>query len=244
MPDQVRHDGFVLASSQELLMPTILITGANRGIGLEFARQYAALGWAVIATARAPEEADALQALRGDVRVEGLQVTSFEDVERFARSLAGQPIDLVTANAGSSKPEQIENAADAEIWVEMMRVNVIAPVLLARALTPNVAAARGKLIAISSQMGSIEDNGSGGYIPYRASKAALNAAWKSLALELKPEGIAAAMLHPGWVQTRMGGPSAPLAPEISVAAMRRTIEALGPDRSGTFLNYDGAPIPW
>jgi NAD(P)-dependent dehydrogenase (short-subunit alcohol dehydrogenase family) len=93
-------------------------------------------------------------------------------------------------------------------------------------------------------MGSIADNGSGGWIPYRASKAALNAAWKSLALEAKPRGIIAAMLHPGWVQTRMGGPNAPLQPAEAVSAMRRTIDGLGPDLSGAFLNYDGASIPW
>jgi NAD(P)-dependent dehydrogenase (short-subunit alcohol dehydrogenase family) len=225
-------------------MPTLLITGANRGIGLEFTRQYAAEGWSVIATARAPHEADELRAIAGEVRVQALAVADYEAVAAFARNLAGQPLDLVIANAGTSDPKQIDDAADARAWEEMMRVNLISPVLLARALTPNLATARGKLVAISSRMGSIADNGSGGYIPYRASKAALNAAWKSLAIELKPAGIVAAMLHPGWVQTRMGGPNAPLQAAEAVAAMRATIAGIGPDRTGAFLNYDGAPLPW
>ncbi len=225
-------------------MPTLLITGANRGIGLEFVRQYAGEGWSVVATARVPGDAAELCSVPGDVRVEALQVADYADVERFAASLAGQPLHLLIANAGTSEPKQIEGAADAAAWDEMMRVNLVSPVLLARLLTPNLASARGKLVAISSRMGSITDNGSGGYVPYRASKAALNAAWRSLALELKPKGITAAMLHPGWVQTRMGGPNAPLAAEESVASMRRKMEGLSLESTGAFLNHDGAPIPW
>jgi NAD(P)-dependent dehydrogenase (short-subunit alcohol dehydrogenase family) len=109
---------------------------------------------------------------------------------------------------------------------------------------PNVAAAQGKLVAITSKMGSIEDNTSGGYVAYRSSKAALNAAWKSLAIDSARDGVIAAVLHPGWVQTRMGGPSAPLTPEQSVADMRRTIAGLDAARCGGFFNHDGTPIPW
>jgi NAD(P)-dependent dehydrogenase (short-subunit alcohol dehydrogenase family) len=225
-------------------LPTALITGANRGIGLEFVRQYAAEGWSVIATARAPEEAAELQSLSGAVEVEALALADYEQVERFAARLDGSPLDLVIANAGTSDPKQIDGAGDARAWEEMMRVNLISPILLARALTPHLAGSRGKLVAITSRMGSIADNGSGGYIPYRASKAALNAAWKSLAIELKPRGVTAAMLHPGWVHTRMGGPNAPLQAAEAVSAMRATIAELGPDRSGAFINYDGTPIPW
>jgi NAD(P)-dependent dehydrogenase (short-subunit alcohol dehydrogenase family) len=224
-------------------MPTLLITGANRGIGLEYVRQYAADGWSIIATVRDRGAAGELLGVSGNVRVEELAIADFAALPRFAESLRDQPLDLFIANAGTSKPERIESAEDAQAWEEMMRVNVIAPVLLARTLAPSMSAG-GKLVAITSKMGSIADNGSGGWIPYRASKAALNAAWKSLALEAKPRGIIAAMLHPGWVQTRMGGPNAPLQPADAVSAMRRTIDGLGPDLSGAFLNYDGAPIPW
>ncbi len=224
-------------------MPTIVITGANRGIGLEFVRQYAAEGWSVIATVRDLDAAGELRAIKGDVRVETLAVADLADVERFADRMGDLSPDLLIANAGTSKPEQIEDAGDAAAWAEMMTVNAISPVLLARRMAPSLPRSA-KLVAITSKMGSIEDNGSGGWIPYRASKAALNAAWKSLAIELKPRGLSLAMLHPGWVQTRMGGPNAPLQPAESVAAMRRTIAGLGPDQTGAFLNYDGAPIPW
>lgn len=225
-------------------MPTVLVTGANRGIGLEFVRQYAAEGWRVIGTARATAEASELTAAGGDVRVQPLDVADFHALERFGDRLGGEPLDLLIANAGVMGQQRMETADDAESWIETMRVNSVAPVLLAKSVLKNVAAAKGKLVAITSRMGSIADNGSGGYIAYRASKAALNAAWKSLSIDVKGHGIACAVLHPGWVQTRMGGASAPVRPEDSVAGMRRTIERLGPSEAGGFFNYDGAPIPW
>ena len=225
-------------------MPTVLITGANRGLGLELARQYAGDGWQVIATARNPDEADELRALSGDVRVEALDVRDFDAVEHFESRLGDIAIDVLIANAGTWGPQQIESAADADAWMETFAVNSVAPVLLAQALIGHVEAARGKLVAITSKMGSIEDNGSGGYIAYRASKAALNAAWKSLAIDAKGRGLAAAVIHPGWVRTRMGGGSAPLAPAESVAGIRRVIAGLTPAQSGGFFNHDGTPIPW
>jgi NAD(P)-dependent dehydrogenase (short-subunit alcohol dehydrogenase family) len=133
---------------------------------------------------------------------------------------------------------------DGAQWVNTFAVNTVAPLVLAKAALPLVAAAKGKLIAITSKMGSIGDNGSGGYIAYRSSKAALNAAWRSLAIDVSPQGVTAAVLHPGWVQTRMGGASAPLTPEQSVSGMRQVIAGLTPERSGGFYNYDGATIPW
>lgn len=225
-------------------MPTVLVTGANRGIGLEFARQYAADGWRVIATVREPDGASELRALAGEVDIRRLD---FDDdiFETDWDAVAGEePIDVYIANAGTWGPQRIESPDDAAGWINALAINTVVPVLLADHLVTNVAARKGKMVAITSKMGSIADNGSGGYIAYRSSKAALNAAWRSLAIDVAREDIAAAVLHPGWVQTRMGGASAPLTPEQSVSGMRQVIAGLTLDRSGGFYNYDGAPIPW
>ena len=223
-------------------MPLVLITGANRGIGLEFARQYSADGWQVIATVREPAEADELEAISG-ARMERLAMFDLDSVAGFGQRIEG-PLDLLIANAGTMVPENAETAEDGREWGEMLVVNAIAPYLLAKSVLAKVAEARGKLVAISSGMGSIADNSSGGHVPYRTSKAALNMAWRSLAIEARPLGVAAAVLDPGWVKTRMGGPNAPLPPEHSVAAMRRVIDRLGPEQSGEFIKHDGSTIPW
>ena len=219
-------------------MPTVLITGANRGIGLEFARQYAADGWEVIATAR--ERSPELDAL--DVRVETLELTDLESVASFGSRLDGA-LDLVVANAGTWIPEQAESAGDGEAWSAMMITNCIAPYLLAKTLLPRVAETRGKLIALTSGMGSIGES-SGGYVPYRSSKAALNMAWHAFAIEAKRLGVVAAVLDPGWVKTRMGGANAPTPPEQSVSEMRALIERLGPEESGGFFKRDGTRHSW
>jgi NAD(P)-dependent dehydrogenase (short-subunit alcohol dehydrogenase family) len=218
-------------------MPTVLITGANRGIGLEFARQYAADGWDVVATAR--ESSSELDAL--GVRVEWLELLDLDAVASFGERL--QRLDLVIANAGTWIPEQAESADDGGLWTDMMVANCIAPYLLAKAVLPLVRVTRGKLIALSSGMGSIGES-SGGYVPYRTSKAALNMAWNSLAIETKRHGIVCAVLDPGWVKTRMGGPSAPTPPEQSVGDMRRLIERLGVSDSGGFFKRDGSRHAW
>ena len=217
-------------------MSVVLITGANRGIGLEFARQYARDGWAVVATAReASSELDAL-----GVRIEGIDMRDFGAVASFAERL--DSLDLLIANAGTYGPRNPKSAEDGEDWAETFAVNTIAPFLLAQSVLPLVKQAGGKLIAVSTKMGSIDDNGSGGFVAYRSSKSALNMAWKSLSVD--NPGVPCAVLHPGWVQTRMGGPSAPLSPEDSVAGMRHVIDGLTAEQSGGFFNYDGAPIPW
>ena len=219
-------------------MPTVLITGANRGIGLEFARQYAADGWDVIATARqSSHDLDAL-----GVRVERLELTDIEAVAGFGSRMDG-PLDLLIANAGTWQPEQAGSAEDGRAWSDMMITNTIAPYLLAKAVLPNVVNAGGKLMALTSGMGSIGES-SGGYAPYRSSKAALNMAWHSLAIEVRQSGIVAAVLDPGWVQTRMGGSNAPTPPEQSVREMRALIERLGPQESGGFLMRDGSRHAW
>jgi NAD(P)-dependent dehydrogenase (short-subunit alcohol dehydrogenase family) len=225
-------------------MPSLLITGANRGLGLEFVRQYAAAGWRIIATARQLDEAGDLRAVPGDLQIEQLDMSDLSAVAGLATRIGDQPLDLVIANAGTWGPQRIETALDGDGWLDAFAVNSVAPVLLAHATRPNLVAAKGKFIAITSKMGSIADNESGGYIAYRSSKAALNAALKSLSIDWAGSGIAVAALHPGWVQTRMGGSAAPLTPEESIAGMREVIASLQPAQSGAFLDYSGAPIPW
>ena len=218
-------------------MPSVLITGANRGIGLEFARQYSADGWDVVATVRqSSPELDVL-----GVRVERLDMRDLDAVASFGERL--DSLDLLIANAGTYGPRSPRSAAEGEEWLETFAVNTVAPYLLAQSVLPLVARSGGKLVAITSKMGSIADKRSGGYIAYRSSKTALNSAWRSLAIDNRDK-VVAAVLHPGWVQTRMGGESAPLEPEESVAGMRRVIEDLGPDQSGRFFSYDGYEIPW
>jgi NAD(P)-dependent dehydrogenase (short-subunit alcohol dehydrogenase family) len=219
-------------------MPTVLITGANRGLGLEFARQYKADGWEVIATARTSSpELDAL-----GVRVEALDMSDLDAVAAF--SAVPERLDLFIANAGTYGPRDAAVAEEAREWLDTFAVNTVAPYLLAKAVLPKVGAAGGKLIAVSTRMGSIEDNSSGGFLAYRSSKTALNMAWRTLALALANRDLTCAVLHPGWVQTRMGGSNAPLPPEESVSGMRRVIEGLRPSDSGEFFDYSGKRVPW
>ena len=216
-------------------MPTVLITGANRGIGLEFARQYSSDGWEVIATARhSSEELDAL-----GVRLETLDLSDAQAVSAFK---IDRPLDLFVSNAGMSDPKDARTAEDARAWQTMMMVNSISPYMLGRTLLPRMTDG-GKMIAISSGMGSIGDNG-GGWVPYRTSKAALNMAWSSLAREARGKGVACVLLSPGWVKTRMGGPGAEITPEESVTAMRKLIDRLTIDDTGRFLRRDGSELPW
>ena len=218
-------------------MPTVLITGANRGIGLEFARQYAEDGWDVIATARqSSPELDGL-----GVRVEALDLADADVVAGFPSRIDGA-LDVLIANAGTSQPMNTQGAENARSWQAMMMVNAIAPYQLGRSLLPRMRDG-GKAIAISSGMGSIAEN-SGGWIPYRTSKAALNMAWSSLALEARPRGVAFVLFSPGWVKTDMGGAGAEITAEESVGAMRALIERLTIDDSGKFLRRDGSELPW
>ena len=218
-------------------MPTVLITGANRGLGLEFARQYSSNGWDVIATAReSSEELDAL-----GVRVESLDMTDLDAVVALGGRI--ERLDLLIANAGTWQPEQAETPEEGRAWADMLTTNSIAPYLLARAVLRQLGEPGGKLMAITSGLGSIGES-SGGYVPYRSSKAALNMAWHSLAIEAKRIGVTAAVLDPGWVKTRMGGANAPTSPEQSVSEMRALIERLGPDESGGFFKRDGSRHAW
>lgn len=222
---------------------TVLITGANRGIGLELARQYSERGDTVIGTARKPDEALELESL--EVRVEQLDVADTASVRALASRLEGVPIDLLINNAGISghRAKSFEKTNFDEI-AKTFDVNSLGPMRVTQALLPNLEAAEGKtVVQIGSTMGSIEQN-RGGHYGYRGSKAALNMFNKSLAGDLGKRRFVCVVMHPGWVKTRMGGPSAPLEPEESVAGMLEVIEGLTPEDNGRFIDYKGNTIPW
>ena len=227
-------------------MSSVFITGANRGIGLEFVRQYSADGWRVYAVCRDPARAKELAALKGDIRVEALDVGDFGAIEKLAHKLSSESVDVLINNAGvyGAGPQNLKSL-DPEVWIETLRINCMAPIYISRALVENVAKSAQKImVAITSKMGSMDDNTSGGAYIYRSSKAALNAAVKSLAIDLAPRGITAAVIHPGWVQTDMGGGGAPTSVEKSVAGMRKVIGRFGLKDAGRFWSYDGKEIPW
>lgn len=224
-------------------MPSIFITGANRGLGLEFARQYAADGWQVVAACRRPAEATQLASL--GVEVVGLDVGDLDAIKRLADELAGRVFDVLLNNAGSYGERQSFGQIDPVEWESVLRVNAIAPIKLAEAFLPHLRAGDRKVMAfMTSRMGSISDNSGGGCYIYRSSKAALNAAVKSLSIDLAGEGVTAVVLHPGWVKTDMGGPGAPLEPKASIAGLRKVIDGLQPADSGSFIDYSGMRLPW
>ena len=221
-------------------MPTILVTGANRGIGLEFAKHYAADGWSVIGTAREPDAAEELKAI-GAVEILQLDVADADSVDAFADALGDRPVDLFINNAGVYG----SNDLDRDDWLKTLEINTIAPTLLAERLKPNVAASdQKKMAVISSMMGSIGDGNGSNAIIYRSSKAAVNAAWKALSNRYRDDGIAIAILHPGWVQTDMGGPNAAIDTETSVTGMRAVLDSLSLQSTGRFTAYDGSQLPW
>jgi NAD(P)-dependent dehydrogenase (short-subunit alcohol dehydrogenase family) len=225
-------------------MKTMLLTGASRGLGLEFTRQYAESGWRVIATCRDPKGADALRAVAGKVEIHPLDATDFPAIAKLAAKLDEIAIDVLIANAGIVGPRGMSpDAIDEAAWAEVFRINVMAPLALAGAFRRHVErSSERKAIAISSRLGSIGANDDGGLYVYRSSKAALNAVWRSFAID--NQGLIATVLHPGWVSTDMGGASAPVKPTESVAGMRKVIAGLGEAESGGFFAYDGEALPW
>ncbi len=241
-------------------MPTVLITGANRGLGFEFARQYAADGWDVIATCRAPEKAVELKALAAgnpSVRIEPLNVADDSSISQLAGKIKDEAVDVLINNAGilsgnnpaysasddSDDMTQAFGTIDPRSWEKVLRINAIAPVMVTQALLPNLRCANGKVIMVSSIMGSIEKAYTG-YIAYCTSKAALNMAMRDVAQSLLNEKIIVVSLHPDWVKTDMGGKNARLTPEESVKGMRNVIDKLSLDQSGQFLRCDGEILPW
>ena len=230
-------------------MPVALITGANRGLGFEFVRQYVADGWRVFATCRNPAAARALNDLAegsgGRVGVAAIDVTDAESVRRAAREVEDAVDVLINCAGIIGASGQRAGHVDYESWSRVLDVNTMGPLRVLEAFLDHVGRSERKLaITITSGMGSLADNTSGGSIAYRTSKAAVNMVMRSAALDLKPRGVTCVVINPGWVKTDMGGPGAPLTPQQSVSAMRRLIATLGPQQSGKFFHYDGSEYPW
>jgi NAD(P)-dependent dehydrogenase (short-subunit alcohol dehydrogenase family) len=222
---------------------TVLIVGASRGIGLEFARQYANDGARVIATHRAPGAAAALRAL--GAKAVALDLLDEHAVAGFADQLAGEKIDVLIINAGVYGPRTSAIAAPGGLDFDaVMQTNVRAPMQLIAMLAPNLVAARGRLAVISSRMGSVSLMSSTAGWLYRASKAALNSALKSASLELGPQGVVCIAFHPGWVRTDMGGAGADIDAEASVSGMRRVLASANDSSNGKFINFNGEHLAW
>jgi NAD(P)-dependent dehydrogenase (short-subunit alcohol dehydrogenase family) len=227
-------------------MPTVLVTGAGRGIGLEFARQYAADGWTVIATVRDAAKGAVLAAFGRNVEIHLLDVTDRAAIARLAEELRGRAIDVLICNAGlyGDKSKQEFGQVDWAEWDAVLRTNVMGPMALAESFAGHVAASERRLIVMmTSQMGSTEEANGGAYI-YRSSKAALNNVAKNLAEDLARRGITVIAINPGWVKTDMGGSSAPLEPLLSVRNMRNIFAKVGRRQTGQYLRYDGTNHPW
>lgn len=236
-------------------MPGILISGANRGLGLEFTKQYLEDGWGVFALCRDREAATELSRLAEEhdgLEIIECDVSDFTALDRIAATLRGQPLDVLINNAGVFGPKrkadndfrQSYGHIDYDIMAHVLRVNTLAPLKMVEALIDNVMAGeQKKIVTISSSLGSIAETMTGLYA-YRASKAAVNMVMATLARELEPQGVIVAALNPGWVRTDMGGADADLAIDESIRSLRDLIAGLTMEQSGTFLNYDGAEIPW
>ncbi len=234
-------------------MPTLLITGANRGLGLGLVRAYLDDGWNVIAVNR--RHSDELLALAGG-KLEAVTCDLTDDGELagLGDRMSGKAIDVLINNAGrmakkSSSPggESVQGFGhfDRELWHAVFDINLFTPMRLCELLVDNVAAAdNGRMVTISSMLGSMAMNESGGIYAYRASKAGVNAIMKSMSIDLQARGVTAIAMHPGWVRTDMGGAGADIDIETSVSGMKQVIDRLRPGDSGKFLCWDGSEMPW
>lgn len=233
-----------------MFMKTVMITGANRGLGLEFAKQYAAEGQRVIACTRNPASAAELHKLAqqySNVTLETLDVADFQQIDQLAQKLKGTPIDILINNAGvyGDTAAHSFGQLDYLAWMDTLRINTLAPVKMAEAFVEHLQLSNTKLlVAISSMMGSMADNTSGGSLLYRSSKAGLNASMKSLALDLQKHQIGVLIFHPGWVLTDMGGPNALIQSPESIQGMREQIAQFEMAQTGCFIKYNGQVMPW
>ena len=225
-------------------MHNILIIGANRGLGLEFAKQYSNEEHNVFATTRNKNDAKELNSIK-NIKVFELDLNSDESLDNFIKDISSQKIDILIHNAGIFRDEQLDEDLDINAWMNEMRINAVVPIILARKLKSNIQISSDKkIIFISSQMGSIDDNYSGRFYFYRSSKSALNSAAKSLSIDWKKDGISILILHPGWVKTDMGGDNAKLEIPDSISQMIKVIQDLNLDNSGSFVNYAGKTLEW
>ena len=227
-------------------MPNVLITGANRGIGLQLTKHYIEAGWEVIATYRNAEGNEALQALASpQLTLLQADVNNDEGISKIASYFQGQGLDLLINNAGIYGPrDQTFGKVERQAWREILEVNTISPMMLAQSLADSLAQNKGVLAIISSKVGSIDDNTSGNAYMYRSSKTAVNQVIKCLSIDLGPRDITVVSLHPGWVRTDMGGPNGSIDVVESVAGLTNVIAHVSADQNGHFINYDGSPIPW
>ena len=232
-------------------MKTTLITGANRGIGLEFSRQLAEDGWCVLACSRDLEKSDALNKLAAEypeqITLYALDVTDHGQIEKLSQTLANKPIDLLINNAGVFPDinDRSFGQTDYDSWAHAFLVNTMAPLKMAEEFIDQVTqSSRKTIVTITSKMGSVADNGRGGSYIYRSSKSAVNMVIKSIAIDLKSNDIISVLLHPGWVRTDMGGPSGLISVEQSVSGMLSVIREVTSTDSGKFIAYDGQIIPW
>jgi|TARA_B110000967_G_C18901155_1_gene575257 NAD(P)-dependent dehydrogenase (short-subunit alcohol dehydrogenase family) len=226
-------------------MKNILITGANRGIGLMFAQSFSSIANTVYATVRDLNNCDELKKIK-NVEILELDLLSKNSIKTFCSELKDIPLDLILNNAGVFQDEQMEETnLDPDLWLDEVMINAVGPMTLTQKLRENLmSGVEKKVIFISSQMGSVDDNHSGGYYFYRTSKSALNSAARSLAIDWKADNISVLMLHPGWVKTDMGGLKAKLEIEESVSCMLKVINALDISKTGSFVNYDGKKLEW
>ena len=225
----------------------VFITGANRGIGLEFTRQYAEDGWKVLACCRNPKSATALQALassNSNIQILALDVSDFNQIDALALQLKSEAIDLLINNAGVLPPSSFGDTNYDE-WAQAFKINTMASLKTAEAFVQHVTRSQlKKIVTLSSKMGSIDDNAGGESYIYRSTKTAVNMVMKSLSIDLKPYGISILTVHPGWVQTDMGGANGLVNTQTSVSGLRRVIENLSLDSTGQFIAYDGKSINW
>ena len=236
-------------------MPSMLVTGASRGLGLELVRQSIEDGWRIYACCRNPDGAHALAALAaqsaGAITLHTLDVSEPEQIEALADELSGTPIDMLVNNAGllgHAIDEQTAGAfgtIDYENWMQVHEINTMAPLRVAEAFVDHVAASEMKLMFfMSTHMSSITDLADGNFYPYRSSKAALNLLVKALSIDLASRGVRTLAVHPGWVSTDMGGNQAPVTPPESIAGIRRVVAGYGDGQTGRFYQYDGKELPW
>jgi len=225
---------------------TVLVTGANRGLGLEFVKQYATDNYEVIACVRKLNKKDSLHKLQAsykNISIFELDIQNFTSIDQLAKTLK-KPIDILINNAGVYPDSSIDHI-DYDAWLDAFKINTLAAFKMTKAFLPHLKKGDLKKVAsLTSKMGSIDDNSGGGEYLYRSSKTALNMVMKSLSIDLKPYDLSLITLHPGWVRTDMGGPNGLIDADESVAGMKRQIDKLSVKTTGQFIAYDGKKIPW